>query len=323
MTTRRVTSTSSAVEVGTSLARNRENGTRGRDDDGRGVSHSNVTARGTEDEDGGNGQNLVPFEQQSSLISGSSSNAVVGGGDGHGMTITGGGFGPASGGLSPGMPSSPFGYYGGGPTAASMMMMTPPPLPYMAGLAGGVGVWPLTGLYQTMYGIQNVVLSLSQAVQLVGMNKQLLQQAWESLSQMVDHAIATFSELRTLEVMERQHETEEEKQRRRRLKALRYALAFGGGWLAYKLIRSLLLFTSMDPSRRRRLRQHQQRQFGNNTAGTTMELHAPHTLTPYMTNNPYPNGTSSAWPSLSPNAGYPYASYGMEGSGRGYPGYYY
>jgi hypothetical protein len=123
--------------------------------------------------------------------------------------------------------------YGNGYYGNSGMMMMPPM--YM----GGMG--PFSGVYQVLYGVQNIVFSISQAVQLVGMNQQLLQQAWESLSQMFDHAIATFHEMRALEHQLNREETEEDKQRRKRLKALRYALVFGGSWVAYKIVRGLLL----------------------------------------------------------------------------------
>jgi hypothetical protein len=132
--------------------------------------------------------------------------------------------------------SSPYGYYGSPGMAGGMMM--PPISPMMIGL-GGLG-GPFSGLYQALYGLQNIAFSISQAVHLIGMNQQVLQQAWESISQMVDHAIATFHEMRALEQKGRAAETEEEKQRRRRLKALRYAVVFGGSWLAYKLVRHLL-----------------------------------------------------------------------------------
>ncbi|KAG7369810.1 hypothetical protein IV203_027556 [Nitzschia inconspicua] len=122
--------------------------------------------------------------------------------------------------------------YGSSAAAGTGMMMMPPM--YM----GGMG--PFSGAYQVLYGVQNVVFSISQAVQLVGMNQQLLQQAWESLSQMVDHAISAFHEMRALEQKLNREETEEDKQRRKRLKALRYALVFGGSWLAYKIVRGLL-----------------------------------------------------------------------------------
>lgn len=126
---------------------------------------------------------------------------------------------------------SPYGFYGG---AASMM----PPSPYMG--MNTMGLPYVSGLNQVVYNIQNIIFSVSQAIYMIGANQQALQQAWESLNQMVDHAVATFHEMRALESIERQNETEEETKKRKRLKALRYAFVFGGGWLAYKLVRNLL-----------------------------------------------------------------------------------
>ncbi|KAL3924369.1 MAG: hypothetical protein SGARI_006045 [Bacillariaceae sp.] len=112
--------------------------------------------------------------------------------------------------------------------------------PMMMG-GGGYGMGPFSGLYQVLYGVQNIVFSISQAVQLVGMNQQVLQQSWESLTKMVDHAIATFYEMRALE-QQMENLTPEDQQRRKRLKALRYALVMGGSWLAYKIIRHVLFY---------------------------------------------------------------------------------
>lgn len=122
------------------------------------------------------------------------------------------------------------GMYGGGLGMMSPMMMPPPPP------MGG----PFSGIYQALYGLQNVVFSIGQMVHMIGMNQQQLQQAWESLNRMVEHAVKTFRELQRLEAQERRHDTEEDRQRRRRLKALRYALVFGGSYVAYKLVRNLL-----------------------------------------------------------------------------------
>eukprot|EP00539_Tryblionella_compressa_P004261 CAMPEP_0178746334 /NCGR_PEP_ID=MMETSP0744-20121128/7755_1 /TAXON_ID=913974 /ORGANISM="Nitzschia punctata, Strain CCMP561" /LENGTH=332 /DNA_ID=CAMNT_0020399541 /DNA_START=51 /DNA_END=1049 /DNA_ORIENTATION=- len=199
--------------------------------------------------------------------------------------------------------SSPYGsgFYGGG---GGGMMMMPPPM-YMGG-SGNMG--PLSGLYQVLYGVQNVVFSISQAVQLVGMNQQLLQQAWESLTQMVDHAIATFYEMRALEQHMKnsitREETEEEKQRRRRLKALRYALVFGGSWLAYKLVRMLLLKTKRSHGRRRLLETT-----NNPTAGLLNN------------NNSFYNSTSVGPYGMS-TPPYNNTSYGPLGGYGGYSPYY-
>lgn len=153
--------------------------------------------------------------------------------------------------------NSPYGggMYGGMGVGGGMMM---PPMmpPGMMMMGGGMGGGPFASVYQALYGLQNVVFSISQAVQLVGMNQHVLQQAWESINQMVEHAVTTFSEMRALEANAQDGESEEDKQRRRRLKALRYALVLGGSWLAYKVVRQLLF--QKDAWRRGR-RQQQQR----------------------------------------------------------------
>jgi hypothetical protein len=179
---------------------------------------------------------------------------------------------------------------GGGYGYSNSMMM--PPM-YMGGMMGGVGMGPFSGLYQVLYGVQNVVFSISQAVQLVGMNQELLRQSWESLTKMVDHAIATFHEMRALELHmnQQREETEEDMQRRKRLKALRYALVMGGSWLAYKFIRHLLFYKK---NRRR--------------------------LTAADTSNSYSPGTGFMG-SLGMSTLPPYTSSSYHGSGGGYSPY--
>lgn len=142
--------------------------------------------------------------------------------------------------------SSPFGYggYGMGGMMSPMMMMP-----------GS----PFSGLYQVLFGVQNVVFSLSQAIQVLGMNQQAIQQAFDSLVNMFDHAVATFHELRAIEAMQIEKETEEQKRRRRRLKAIRWAILMGGSWLVYKLIHRITT-----GKRRRRLANHNHTTTNNN-----------------------------------------------------------
>jgi hypothetical protein len=194
------------------------------------------------------------------------------------------------------------------------MMMMPPSMMYGAGgygmgYGGMMGYGPFSGLYQVLYGVQNVIYSISQAVQLIGMNQQLLQQAYESISQMIDHTIKTFREMRAIELeiihQKGQPETEEEKQRRNRLKALRYALVFGGSWLAYKVIRWIV---KADGDGRRRL-QNQPHNNNNNLFYNNM-------MGGGASNYGYGSG-SNGYGMSSPHS--PYSSYGT-GMG-GYGGY--
>ena len=128
---------------------------------------------------------------------------------------------------------SPYGLYGG---AASMM----PPSPYMGMGMNTMGLPYLSGFNQMVYNIQSIVFSISNAIQVIGANQEALRHAWESLNQMIENAVVTFHEMRALESIERGSETKEEREKRKRLKVLRYAFVFGGSWLAYKLIRNLL-----------------------------------------------------------------------------------
>ncbi len=190
---------------------------------------------------------------------------------------------------------SPYGYYGG---AASMMA----PSPFMGMGMNTMGLPYLSGLNQVVFNIQNIIFSISQAVQIVGANQQALQHAWESLNQMVDHAVATFHEMRALEAIERDCESEEERNRRKRLKALRYAFVFGGSWLAYKLIRNLLF-------RKRSLLQRQRPEststmFGSNHYGqpnTENFRIASSSATPYASPNDFYGASSMGYPGFSSN----------------------
>ena len=150
---------------------------------------------------------------------------------------------------------SPYGIYGG---AASMMS----PSPFMGMGMNTIGLPYLSGLNQMVFNIQNIIFSISQAIHVVGANQQSLQHTWESLNQMVDHAVLTFHEMRALESIEQECESEEERNRRKRLKALRYAFVFGGSCLAYKLIRHLLF-------RKRSLQHRQQRQSTSTLFGSS------------------------------------------------------
>jgi hypothetical protein len=200
---------------------------------------------------------------------------------------------------------SPYGFYGGG---ASMM----PPSPFTGmgmngmgmngmGMNGMGGLPYLSGLNQMVYNVQNIIISISQAIQVVSANQQALQHAWESLNQMVDHAVSTFHEMRALESIERECETEEERNKRKRLKALRYAFVFGGGWLAYKLIRNLLF----------RKRSLQLRHYGQSNLDNLSQMASPGTTA--MSNYSSPNNFHGAM-----NMGYPGYSSNYHSLGNGY-----
>ena len=99
---------------------------------------------------------------------------------------------------------------------------------------------PFSGLYQALFGFQNVIFSIGQVVQILGMNQQAMHQVFDSISSMLDHAVASYNELRALEAIDMERETEEQKKKRRRLKAIRWALVAGTSCLVYKILRRLV-----------------------------------------------------------------------------------
>lgn len=120
--------------------------------------------------------------------------------------------------------------YGGGMYGGSMY----------GGLYGGMTSphsGPLSGLNQFLFSIQSVVFSLGQAVQIVGMNTQALQQILEKASAMLEQAMKSYCQMRVLEQASRESESPEDTKRRRRLRAMRWAMMVAAGYSGYKLIR--------------------------------------------------------------------------------------
>lgn len=118
------------------------------------------------------------------------------------------------------------------------------------GAYGGVGLHggPMSNLNQLLFGVQNVIFSLTQAVQIIGMNTEAVKKLLESGIAMFDHAVATWQEMKALEDASRESESEEDRKRRRRLRALRWALTTAVMYAGYSLVRQVL-------SRRRNPRQ--------------------------------------------------------------------
>jgi hypothetical protein len=146
------------------------------------------------------------------------------------------------GGASGGMFGSS-GYYGAGVYGGGGYGMFPPSMMMMGGY-GGVGnglMGPISSLNQFLFGVQTVIFSLGQAVQIVSMNASAIHQLLESATAMFDHALATYRELRDLERRRQiKHESEQDKKRRRRLQALRWALATAASYAGYRVIRRVL-----------------------------------------------------------------------------------
>lgn len=75
----------------------------------------------------------------------------------------------------------------------------------------------------------------------MGMNTQALHQLLDTATTMFEHALSSWKEIRALETTGTAMETEEGKRKRRRLKALRWAMTLGLAFAAYKLVRRFLL----------------------------------------------------------------------------------
>jgi hypothetical protein len=198
----------SSSRTSTSISRTKGNRTTKR------VPKSKPVRKQAQEEEGTTTTQPLDASSTNNAMSPYNSSSMMGGGMGYGM---GGMMGGGMGGM---------GMMGGG----------------MSPMMGG-GMSPMMGsisnLNQFLYGIQTVVFSLSQAVQLLGMNQEALQQAFDSLTSMMDKGVATFHELRALEAMQNEQETEEQKKRRQRLKTIRWALMMGGSYVVYKLIRRI------------------------------------------------------------------------------------
>jgi len=141
------------------------------------------------------------------------------------------------------------GYGGLGMLGSPYGMMSP-----MYG--GGYGGGPLSGLNQMLFGAQQVIFSLAQAVQIVGMNSAALKQLMENALAMFEHAVATWHEVRALErEASRGEESEEDRKRRRRLRAVRWTLVVASTYAGYRLLRRV--FGYGQQQRKRALLQQQ------------------------------------------------------------------
>lgn len=99
---------------------------------------------------------------------------------------------------------------------------------------------PLTGLNQFLFSLQSVMFSMSQAIQIVGMNTQTFNQLFESATTMLDNALEAFHEMRTMDAISQEYESEEKKKRRKRLKALRWAVVSAITFVGYKVLKRIL-----------------------------------------------------------------------------------
>jgi hypothetical protein len=213
-----------------------------------------------------------------------SNNMSYGGGGGMGGMYGGGG-GGMYGGSGMGMGGGMGMGMGGMGMGGGMGMMGSPygMSPMMGGMGGS-----LSNLNQFLFGIQNVLSSLGQAVQIVGMNTQAVKQLLEAASGMFDHAVATWSEMRAIEAAASDFESEEDKKRRRRLRALRWAMVTAATYAGYKCLK--WLFSSSRKRHQRPMLEGQQ--------SSAMSGYRPYSSDPYggsgnYGSSPYGGGYSS------------------------------
>ncbi|KAL7579846.1 hypothetical protein ACA910_004858 [Epithemia clementina (nom. ined.)] len=181
--------------------------------------HQQNTSLGGTGPDSGINQTMSNLAENFSYQTNNFDGYIHGGGPSPSMFGGGGGMSPYYGGYG----SSPYSSYSG--------MYTPM----------GMGVpGPLSSLNQFLFGVQSVIFSLGQAVQIIGMNTQALKQLFESVASMIDHAMVSWNEMRRLDASAQMEESDEEKKKRRRVKALRWTVVAATSYLGYRLARRLL-----------------------------------------------------------------------------------
>ena len=72
------------------------------------------------------------------------------------------------------------------------------------------------------------------------MNTQAFHQLLDAGTTMLDHAIVSWKDMRKLEQRSLENETEEDKKRRRRLRALRWCMIVGVCYTAYRFVRKVV-----------------------------------------------------------------------------------
>ena len=146
--------------------------------------------------------------------------------------------------------NSMYGNYGG--FGGNSMMMMPPTLP----MFGGGGAGPFSTITNYLLGIQNVIMSIGQVVQIVSFNASSLQQLCESVLAMFEHAIRSWHEQQQQNRLLKRDNTggiwndnndvrtpeeiQKALQQRRRLRALRYTVTIAISYAIYSIIRKVL-----------------------------------------------------------------------------------
>ena len=211
--------------------------------------------------------------------------------------------------------TSMFGNYGG---FGNSMMMSPQ-LP-MLGTAGG----PFSTITNYLLGIQNVIMSIGQVVQIISFNATSLQQLSESILAMVEHAIRSWHEQQQQQHQNRflkhnrgdsgswnenvdnrtPEEIQKALQQRRRLRALRYTIAITVSYIGYTMIRKVFFQQQLQQQRYNRELDHSQLYTNHNALATAPPMyhassHISNSLYPppsthynHHTSNPYWNPVS-------------------------------
>jgi hypothetical protein len=191
---------------------------------------------------------------------------------------------------SPAMNSYPGLMYGSGgmntPFLSPMMPLTT------------ISTGPFSNITNYLLGLQNVILSIGQVVQIISFNTNSLQQLCESVLAMFEHAVRTWHEQLPAATTDAR-EASEPQQQQRRIRALRYAAAVAFTYLGYTIVRAIR-------NRYRHRRNHSTRQleYAPPIAYPPPLQYPPPTvpMSPYY-NTPYPQ--SGMPPYHHPN--YPYS----------------
>lgn len=96
-----------------------------------------------------------------------------------------------------------------------------------------MGFGPLSTINQYLFSFQSFIFAIGQAVQIVGMNTHQLHQLYDQLTTMADQALFYIYEMRTLQEVATKNLSDEERKRRRRLKAIRWGLLFGASYASF------------------------------------------------------------------------------------------
>ncbi len=160
----------------------------------------------------------------------------------------------------------------------------------------------------------------------LGMNTQALNQLYHQAIAMMDQALSTIHELKTLEETNDNGElSEEEKKKRRRLKAIRWSIVFGISYAGYSLFRKWL-------RKRRYYKEYMSRTGGRMITGQDHSHHHSHNHNQYSSysgggrglysNSNVPHGGMDDYYSRSPRYNH-HGYYGNTYDHQGYqPSYY-